>query len=271
MNCPLCDAPMQPFGELRLLGKYDARYLRCTDCGYVRVEDPHWLEEAYATPLSTDTGRVTRNIELADRVGPLIDLCWPRAQRFLDYGGGDGLFVRLMRDRGYDFRWHDPYSAPVFAGVPRADMDQTFDVATAFEVFEHAPDPVAFVSDLLARAPVLIFSTELVPETDNRPGEWHYYAPEDGQHISFLTNRGLQCLARKLGVDAASDGRWLHVLSHQRVSGRGLRLLAKPRWRRKAKWLARRLGVKRRSLIASDAEAIVAAMAADKPESARHE
>lgn len=266
MNCPLCDTPMQPFGELQVLRKHTAHYLRCTACGYICAEDPHWLDEAYSTPLSTDTGRVTRNIELADRVGPLIDLCWPRAQRFLDYGGGDGLFVRLMRDRGYDFHWHDPYSTPVFAGVPCADMDAGYDLVTAFEVFEHAPDPVAFVSDLLARAPTLIFSTELVPASLNRPGEWHYYAPEDAQHISFLTDRGLHCLARKLGVHTASDGSWLHVLSRVRVGNRWLRLLAKPRWRRKAKWLARRLGVKRRTLIASDAEAIVAAMHASERE-----
>ncbi len=261
MNCRLCDAPMQPFGELQVLGKYTAHYRRCRTCGYVCVEDPFWLEEAYAAPApSIDTGRVTRNIKLADRVGPLIDLYWPRARRFLDYGGGDGLFVRLMRDRGYDFRWHDPYSAPVFAGVPRAEMDESHDVATAFEVFEHAPDPVAFASGLLARAPVLIFSTELLPETGGRPGEWHYYAPEGGQHISFLTRAGLDALARRLGLHAASDGRWLHVLSRERVGDRWLRRLEKRRWQRALRWWARRRGIQRRTLIAADAETVIAAM-----------
>jgi uncharacterized protein with von Willebrand factor type A (vWA) domain len=116
------------------------------------------------------------------------------------------------------------------------------------------------VSSLLARAPALIFSTELVPDADNRPGEWHYYAPEGGQHINFLTRAGLDALAERLGMRAASDGRWLHVLSRERVGSGWLRLLAKPRWQRKAKWLARRLGVKRRTLIVADAEAVTAAM-----------
>jgi len=265
MNCRLCDAPMQPFGESQILRKYAARYQRCTACGYVCAEDPFWLEEAYAAPTpSTDTGRVTRNIELADRVGPLIDLYWPRAQRFLDYGGGDGLFVRLMRDRGYDFRWHDPYSTPVFAGVPHADMQENYDLVTAFEVFEHAPDPRSFIESMLARAPVLIFSTELVPATDNRPGEWHYYTPEGGQHISFLTRAGLDALAQRAGLQAASDGRWLHVLSRERVSDRWLRRLEKRRWQRAVRWWMRRRGVKRRTLIATDAEAVVASMHVDK-------
>lgn len=267
MNCRLCDAPVQLFGELRVLRKHVAHYLRCTSCGYVCVEDPHWLQEAYASPTpSTDTGRVTRNIELADRVGPLIDWCWPRAQRFLDFGGGDGLFVRLMRDRGYDFRWDDPYSLPVFAGVPRANTQERFDLATAFEVFEHVRDPVAFASALLARAPALIFSTELVPEVNSRLGEWHYYAPEGGQHISFLTRAGLDALAARLDLCAASDGEWVHVLSRERISDRWLRLLAKPRWQRKAKWLARRRGIKRRTMIADDAERIAASIRADQRE-----
>lgn len=257
---------MGAFGQLRVLGKYDAHYLRCAGCGYVCVADPFWLDEAYRAPTaSTDTGRVARNLDLTARVAPLIDLCWPRARRCLDFGGGDGLFVRLMRDRGFDFSFEDPYSQPVFAGVPRARPDEHFDLATAFEVFEHAPDPVAFAGRLLARAPALVFSTELVPATGNRPGEWHYYAATGGQHVSFLTRAGLAALAQRLGVHAASDGKWLHVLARERVDDYWLRRLAKPRWQRRAAWWARRRGIRHRTLIETDAERIAATVPTTPP------
>jgi hypothetical protein len=29
--------------------------------------------------------------------------------RFIDYGGGYGLFVRLMRDAGFDYYWFDKF------------------------------------------------------------------------------------------------------------------------------------------------------------------
>jgi len=33
---------------------------------------------------------------------------------FLDYAAGYGLFVRLMRDAGYNFRWSDLYCQNLF-------------------------------------------------------------------------------------------------------------------------------------------------------------
>ena len=262
MNCRLCGADTRPFGELVVLASHCARYRRCTDCGYVFVEEPDWLEEAYADEAiaALDTGIVMRNLWLADAVDALLRWRFRDVRSALDYGAGSGLFVRLMRDRGYDFRWTDPYCRNLFALGFEADADDRFDFATCFEVVEHLPDPLAVLAAVAERAPTLLVSTELLPETRNRPGEWHYYTPETGQHIGFFTAASLAVVARKLGRHFASDGRMLHAFSREPLDPRWLRMVAK---RRRARWLLR-LRHKRAPLTWADAEALAARLAAPR-------
>lgn len=239
MSCPICGAPESPFAEALVRGRHPARYLRCEACGYVRVENPHWLQEAYADHAldALDTGIAARNIDLAERTAALLAWHWPDTGTCLDHGGGSGLLVRLLRDRGYDFRWRDPYCQNLFARGFEAEPGARYGVLTAFEVIEHLPDPLASLHAWSQEADTLILSSELLPAHDNRPGQWHYYMLEGGQHIGFFSVPALQALARRLGLRLASDGRWLHVLGRGRMpSPRFLRLLRKRRWRQ---WLLR--------------------------------
>lgn len=237
--CKLCAAETAPFGEQIVLGRHRAAYRRCTACGYVFVEDPHWLDEAYASSAiaALDTGMAHRNLWLADTVAALLALRFRDVGRCLDFGGGSGLFVRLLRDRGYDFRWQDRHCPNLFARGFEAGDGERFDLITCFEVVEHLVDPLATFDALAARAPTLVFATELLPATGNRPGEWHYYAPQAGQHVGFFTRASLEGVARRLGRHFASDGRQLHVIATRRIDDRLLRLLARKRWARR---LARR-------------------------------
>lgn len=254
MNCKVCGGDTAPFGELVVLGHHRACYRRCAECGYVFVEDPDWLAEAYADHAiaALDTGIVVRNLWLVDAADALLRWRFGQVRSALDYGAGSGLFVRLMRDRGYDFRWADPHCENLFALGFEAEPDQRFDFATCFEVVEHLPDPLAVFEDLARRAPTLLFSTELLPETRNRPGEWHYYAPETGQHIGFFTAASLQRVAQRLGRHFATDGRMLHAFSSEPLDTRWLRWVAK---QRRARWLLR-LGRKRKALTWRDGEAL---------------
>lgn len=252
MTCKLCDGVTEPFGELVVLGRHRAQYQRCQACGYVAVETPHWLDEAYADSAiaALDTGIVVRNLWLADAVDALLRWRFRGVRTALDYGAGTGLFVRLMRDRGHDFRWSDPHCENLFALEFEAGDNGTFDLVTCFEVAEHLVDPLPTFRQLTERAPTLIFSTELLPEYNNRPGEWHYYAPETGHHVGFFTTASLQGLATKLGRHFASDGRMLHAFTTEPLDPRWLRVVAK---QRRARRLLRLAG-KRPPLTWSDAE-----------------
>jgi len=268
MTCKLCGGATRPFGELIVLGHHRARYLRCEACGYVFVEAPDWLDEAYADHAITalDTGIVVRNLWLADAVDALLRWRFRKVRTALDYGAGTGLFVRLMRDRGHDFRWSDPYCENLFAWGFEAEADTRYDLATCFEVAEHLTDPLPAFHELTERAPILIFTTELLPESNPRPGEWHYYAPEAGQHVGFFTQASLRALAKKLGRHFASDGRMLHAFTTDPLDPRWLRVVAK---QRRARRLLRLAG-KRKPLTWSDAEALAQRLRAQQSTGAPH-
>lgn len=260
MTCKLCGGDTRLFGELIVLGHHRARYLRCEACSYVFVEAPDWLDEAYADHAITalDTGIVVRNLWLADAVDALLRWRFRKVRTALDYGAGTGLFVRLMRDRGHDFRWSDPYCENLFARGFEAGDSETFDLVTCFEVAEHLTEPLPVFRQLTERAPILILTTELLPGNNPRPGEWHYYAPETGQHVGFYTQASLQALAGKLGRHFASDGRMLHAFTAEPLDPRWLRVVAKQRHARR---LLRMAG-KHARLTWRDAETLTQALRA---------
>lgn len=255
MHCKICESATEDFGGLRILATYDARYRRCQACGFVFVENAHWLEQAYSSAIAnSDTGIAARNLKLADITSLLIALAFKDAQRFLDFGGGSGLLVRLMRDQGFDFRLLDKYCANVFAAGFEAQPGERFDLVTCMEVAEHLMDPLPTFLELGALAPAIVIGTDLLPGSANRPGEWWYYTPETGQHVSFYTEGALRVIAERLTVHLATDGESLHVLSPTPVSNRLLRMISSRQGRSFARAVVRMTGRRRRPLTYSDAE-----------------
>jgi hypothetical protein len=241
-TCKICGSFSKGFGEVSVLERYIVTYFRCERCGFVQTEDPYWLDEAYASALiAADVGAVRRNMQLAETTQAIIQHLFDPGGRFLDYGGGYGLFVRLMRDRGLDFRWRDRYAANLYSmGFEPEAGNEGFELVTAFEVLEHLVDPVADVGEMLLRGDSLLFSTELLPSWSPRPGEWWYYAPFGGQHVAIYTRASLEALGERFGARLASDGRSTHLLSRRPVSEAAFRLLSKLRVARIVNVLRRR-------------------------------
>ena len=226
MNCKLCNGPTAEFGRRTLLGRHEAIYRRCGDCGYLFVVDPGWLDEAYDSAIADiDLGSVERMIRYSRRTKLILHYLLDPAGDCLDYGGGYGMFVRRMRDLGYNFRWHDKYCENLFARRFEGQLDSHYELATAFELLEHLTDPLAEL-DALGRASNNIFcSTMLIGRTPPPLETWRYYAPETGQHIGFFTADSMRWLAKRLGLYFVSDGFEIHLLSKKPVSERVFRAL----------------------------------------------
>lgn len=217
-----------------VLGKYQADYEVCSECGFLRAHDPHWLGEAYSSAIAAaDTGLVARNFAVACKLaGVLYWALGERGQgRYLDAAGGYGMLTRLMRDLGFDFYWSDKYCNNILApGFEYRREDGPCNAVTAIEVFEHLTDPVAFVTEMLsaAGARTVIFTTELYEGAPPRPDDWWYYTFATGQHIGFFTRETLETLARNMGLRFASAN-GIHVLSEQHINEPMLRFMT-GRW-----------------------------------------
>ncbi len=174
---------------------------------------------------------VRRNSRLATIVHLLLAVFFGSSGRFLDFAGGYGLFVRMMRDRGFDFRWFDRYCTNLFAGGFAADMDDggAYDLVTAFEVFEHLVDPLTGLDELMGLSGSILLTTDLLPEPAPNPHQWWYYGLEHGQHVSFYTRKSLEVLAEKKGLRFYSNGSTVHLFTERKLPASLFFLLARHR------------------------------------------
>ncbi len=221
MNCKVCSSETSLFGSAVLLNRHKVRYYRCHRCGFVQTEDPYWLEEVYGSVMTgSDVGLVARNLSASVISRAVITSFFNPQGRFLDYAGGYGLFVRLMRDAGFDFYWLDKFCPNLFAkGFEAGPLDggEGYELVTAFEVFEHLSHPWDEIKDMSRFSKNILFSTEVIPPDAPKPGTWWYYGPEHGQHISFYTLDTLSIIANGLNLRLLSNGRSLHLLTERKV------------------------------------------------------
>lgn len=126
-----------------------------------------------------------------------MKVCFKDKYNFLDYGAGYGIFVRMMRDKGFEYSWYDKFCKNLFALDFIGDLKKQYDLLTAFELFEHFNNPIMEIEDMFSVSPNIIFSTTLLPTPTPYPSEWWYFSLNSGQHISFYTKKSLNIIAKK--------------------------------------------------------------------------
>ncbi|PSL47318.1 methyltransferase family protein [Chitinophaga niastensis] len=216
--CRICGHSSTFLFRGTLLDKHKVRYYACDLCGFVQTEKPFWLKEAYEQSINlTDTGLVRRNILGAKSVVTLLFFLFNRKGKFLDYAGGYGLFTRLMRNYGFDFYSHDPYTANLLAKGFDYNPNDRIELVTTFESFEHFEDPIAEIEKILAISKNIFFSTQLISNPAPSFGEWWYYGAEHGQHIAFYTGNTLKFIAEKYMLHIYSL-KGYHLLTEKKIN-----------------------------------------------------
>lgn len=231
-GCKICNSSTTIVCGKKILNKYDVNYHQCTNCGFVQTDEPFWLQEAYQSAItSLDIGLVGRNIYLQKEIPKIIDGCFPDAKIMLDYGGGYGMFVRLMRDAGYNFYRQDIYCENLFAKYFDVTDIETkkFDVLTAFEVFEHLNNPLEEIKLMYSFSDNIIFSTVLLPDNIADFNNWWYVSPETGQHIAFYSLKSLQHIANQFKSHLYSNGVNLHVFSKNKLNADEVDAIMRPK------------------------------------------
>jgi hypothetical protein len=234
MQCKICNQPSARIFTTEVLLQYQVSYYQCSNCQFIQTENPYWLPEAYKEAISTlDIGYLTRNLLYTDITEKLISNYFNPQQQYLDYGGGYGMFVRLMRDRGYRFYRQDSYCENLFARfLDITDLDhnkpQQFELLTAFEVFEHLVNPLAEIEKMFSYSNSILFSTELQPHVNiTSPADWWYFVPETGQHIALFSKNALLQLCKQFSCNLYSNGSTLHLLTKHQFKKDPVQLVCK--------------------------------------------
>lgn len=232
MECRVCKGNIATSFATADVFANKVKYYECSDCRYVQTETPTWLSEAYSASINvSDTGIMQRNLSNRKLVLATLSLLNTSSGRVVDYAGGYGILVRLLRDWGVDAFWSDTYSSNLLArGFEYNQNSGHVSLVTAFEVFEHFVDPVEELEKLMTISPNILLSTSVMPEPTPSPMEWWYYGLNHGQHIGFFRVQTLQFLAKKHQLHLLTDGKDFHFLSKINYSGakwRILKLIAK--------------------------------------------
>lgn len=217
MNCNICNEQTVEIFRAIVLNKYNIRYFQCPNCLFIQTEKPYWLEEAYLSPISIlDTGILLRNIDISKKLTVLLPFFTYSDSKILDYAGGYGILVRLMRDIGYDFYWYDKYCKNLFSKGFEYEKNYQYKIVTAFELLEHLENPINEIEKIINRnkCETLFFSTNLT-KTNNIDCEWWYFAFESGQHISFFNHKTLKYLANKFSMNIYSFNAFFHIFSEK--------------------------------------------------------
>jgi len=217
MKCRICSSESKEIFSAKILNKHVIKYYQCPECDLLQTENPFWLNEAYEAAIGiTDTGILKRNHLFARRSSAVIASFYNSNKKFLDFAGGYGIFVRMMRDFGFDFYWYDPFAENLFAKGFEYNKQDEILLVTAFECFEHFTDPIAELKKMLDISRNIIFSTRLFNGIPPKPSDWWYYSLDSGQHISLYSRKTLKYLASKFDLHLNSDNKAFHMLSKEK-------------------------------------------------------
>lgn len=251
MICKICSNTSTFLFDKKILGKYNVKYYQCSSCLFVQTEEPFWLEEAYKNAItSLDIGMISRNNYLTPIVYAVANSSFDTRKKYLDFGGGYGILVRLLRDKGLDFYRQDKFCENLFSkNFDVEDLkDKTgFEFVTAFELFEHLPSPYQGIEEMLQYSKTILFSTDLIPDNIDI-ASWEYLVPEVGQHVALYHYKSLEAMSRKLNLHLYSNKRNIHMLSEKKINPFLFRLLT----RFKISWLYNNLFFKHSSLLEKD-------------------
>jgi len=230
MKCKICNKCNKRIFNAIILNKYDVEYFYCDSCGFLQIQEPYWLREAYKSPIIvTDTGIIKRNFSFSRISSSVIFFFFNKKEKFLDFAGGYGILTRIMRDTGFDFYWYDKYCDNLFArGYEFENLkNKKIELITSFECFEHFVDPIQEIEEMLEISSNIFFSTLLLPNFVPNPDNWWYYGFENGQHISFYSLRTLNIIASKYNLFLYSDGHNFHLITNKKISSIAFKALTK--------------------------------------------
>lgn len=186
--CPIC-SNVAPF----LLNKTGEDYYQCSSC---RTVFCNGLDQSEKVGGGNEVPRNEQfNPLRLQRVERMFD---GKKIKILDFGAGSGLYVKFMREAGYDVDGFDPYN-PEFDRMPPAD---TYDMVNLCEVIEHLDGEyveIKAIARCMKKGAVLVVETSFVNcmEEDGFTPETFFYLDATVGHSTLFSHHGIDVLMMK--------------------------------------------------------------------------
>ena len=230
-TCKCCDAPAALFDVCDFaknchdkgippdgLSGIPIYYYRCGQCGFLfttQFDDfskEDFLEQIYNDDyLRVDPDFVELRPKNTAKIINSLFGQYKEDLRILDYGGGNGLVEKLLKEAGFpNVETYDPY----YPGNDKRPTG-TFQLVFSVEVVEHSTTPMDTFQDMHSfldpDESLLLFTTLIQPkEILQARSNWWYVGPRNG-HCSIHTMKSLAICLHKLGLKYANQSPDLHL------------------------------------------------------------
>ncbi len=216
-KCPVCASN----GSKCLYNKHGLAYRKCRVCGLMYAS-PRPSSEIIEARLEMFADQIPSSAQsLQDRVNfqmertRLIKSFIPSG-KLLDFGCGDGSFVKAAKITGYDAvgiekangaadyasKYYDVVVHP--GDIQNIDLSQMqFDIITLWDVLEHLPDPVSIcniLAKLLSKNGMLVI---LTPHSEGlsaklKRSDYWVFGPRD--HVCLFSTKTIKYFLQKTGL-----------------------------------------------------------------------
>ena len=181
---------------------------KCPKCHSLHSVDPVDFEDIYQDyPLNKRRLDFFAKVSMGNLLRRLRRAGLGKTVTVLDYGCGNGLFVRFLQERGYErCVGYDPY-VEGFDALPEHTL---FDCVIANDVIEHVPDPRATVRrcvELLRQGGLLYIGTADSEDVDMADLEPHVMRLHQPFHRILVSQKTLEELGTELGLDLVASYR----------------------------------------------------------------
>ncbi|ATB68275.1 methyltransferase [Sulfurospirillum diekertiae] len=209
MKCKICNYPIKLWEDTQL----QKRYFYCSNCHGICLDSAYYLTLEKEHSLYNNHRNSLENEGYVKMFEDFLDFFWNDLtckEKALDFGSGPTpVLSQLMTNRGIHVDYYDKFYQPI-----KCFEDQTYDLITSTEVFEHLANPHEILK-LLAQhlKPDGMIALMTLFHSDDKAHFLTWWYRRDPTHIIFYTPKTLEILARQCGLEVVkTDGKRIAIL-----------------------------------------------------------